>query len=159
MGEGQRGIMSKNNGTDSLKQSVQQKRVNLAEWRASRIHDLELPSGLTIKLRDVTMTDLMLTGKLPDAMMDLAQDASSGGKESIDLKAMAKSGAEFKQMLDALIRLCVVEPALADVGDDEHLCLADFNGDDKMAIFNFVNRGVETLHSFREGEAEPVAVV
>ena len=152
--------MPKQNGNlASLGQAELARKKNLAEWRASRIHDLELPSGLTIKLRDVTMTDLMLTGKLPDAMLEIAQETASGGKESVDLKAMAKSGAEFKTMLDTLIKLCVVEPVIADVGDDEHVCIDDFNGDDKMAIFNFVNRGAEPLRSFREGEAEPVAVV
>ena len=155
--------MPKNNGSNQnlarLEQSERAGKKNLAEWRASRVHDLTLPSGLTIKLRDVTMTDLMLTGKLPDAMLEIAQESASGGKESIDLKAMAKSGADFKVMLDTLIRLCVVEPAIADLGDDEHLGIDEINGDDKMAIFNFVNRGAETLRPFREGEAETVAVV
>jgi hypothetical protein len=142
-----------------LKQAQAARRENLAQFRAKQIQELPLPSGTVVFLKDVTMTDLMLTGKLPDIMLDMAQETASEGKSNIDLKNISKNGAEFKGLLDMLVRLCVVEPPIADVGDDEHLGIDEMNGDDKMAIFNFVNREVEQIKSFREGEDEPVAVV
>jgi hypothetical protein len=142
----------------NLKTSVDAKRVNLAEWRASRLHEMDLPSGLHVTVRDVTMTDLLLTGKLPASFVDLAQEAATKGS-SMDLKQLAESGAEFRVMLDALAEIALVEPQIGPAADDSHITLAELPNDDKMAIFNFVNREVTALQSFREGQSEPVAVV
>lgn len=67
-----------------LEQSQRAKRRSLAEWRASRLHELDLPSGLSVTVRDVTMTDLLLTGKLPPSFVDLAGNAASG-EQALDL--------------------------------------------------------------------------
>lgn len=142
---------------NSLKQSNDAKRVNLAEWRASRLHEETLPSGLAVTLRDVTMTDLMLTGKLPDAFLDMAQDAARQDAGSFDVKAIAKNAAEFRAMLDALVELALVSPKIGAAADDEHITLDELPNDDKMHIFNFLNREVTALQSFREGENESVA--
>ena len=141
-----------------LKQAQAARRETLAQFRANQIKELPLPSGTVVFVKDVTMTDLMLTGKLPDVMLDIAQEAAKDGT-GMDLKAIAKNGAEFKLMLDTLTRLCVVEPPIVDVGDEEHLGIHEISSDDKMAIFNWVNREVEQLKPFRQGEAEPVAAV
>ena len=142
-----------------LKQAQQMRRATLAQFRANQIKELPLPSGTVVFVKDVTMTDLMLTGKLPDAMLDMAQDTANDGKSNVDLKKVSQNGLEFKVLLDTLTRLCVVEPPIADVGDDEHLGIDELTADDKMAMFNWVNREVEQLKPFREGEAEPVAAL
>jgi hypothetical protein len=142
----------------NLKKSEQAKRVTLAEWRASRLHEMDLPSGLHVTVRDVTMTDLLLTGKLPPAFVDIAQDAATKG-DSLDLKEFAEKGAEFRVMLDALVEIALVQPLIGASADETHITLEELPNDDKMAIFNFVNREVTALQSFREGEDKPVAVV
>jgi hypothetical protein len=141
-----------------LKQSQDAKRLNLAEWRASRLHEMDLPSGLHVTVRDVTMTDLMLTGKLPASFVDLAQDAAAKGN-SMDLRKLAENGAEFRSMLDALVEIALVTPLIGTVADDSHITLDELPNDDKMDIFNFVNREVTALQSFREGQDEPVALI
>ena len=151
--------MSKDNGTNSLKQSEQAKRKNLAEWRASRVHERTLPSGLQVKLRDVTMTDLMFTGKLPDAIIKMANDGANDGTQEFDLAELAKNTSDFNQMLNTLVELCLVEPKIGNAADDDHILLAEMPADDKMDIFTFVNRGAEQLHSFREGQNKPMAAV
>ncbi|HZM23779.1 MAG TPA: hypothetical protein VFC02_18660 [Anaerolineales bacterium] len=143
--------MSKKNGTDSLMQSEAAKLNNLAQWRGNRIHEHDLPSGLHVKIRDVTMTDLMLTGKLPAVIVDIAMETAKNGAQEIDLKAIAKSAEEFSQMLNTLIEICLVEPRIGSVADDEHITLAELPGDDKMEIFNFINREAQAVRSFREG--------
>lgn len=148
-----------NNPFERMDQSNQAKRMNLAAWRARRLHEVDLPSGLSVTLRDVSMTDLLFTGKLPPTMLDFAQQAGSEGAASVDLKELARNGAEFATLMDEVCRLCMVEPQIAAVADDEHITLAEMSGDDKMFIFNWANREVEQVRSFREGEAEPVAVV
>lgn len=143
----------------SLKTSENAKRLNLAEWRASRLHELVLPSGLAVTVRDVTMTDLLLTGKLPASFVDLADASAKSGSSGLDLKMLAEKGAEFKVMLDELVSIALVAPEIGSVSDDAHVTLAEIPNDDKMAIFNFVNREVTALQSFREGQDEPVAAV
>jgi len=154
--------MSKNNGNSkmsSLKQAEQAKRVNLAAWRASRLKDLELPSGLLVKLRDVTMTDLMLTGKLPDSIMSLITETAKAGELEFDLEMITKNTREWNEMLITLLELSMVEPQIGDVADDEHILLTEIPGDDKLFIFNYLNRGAEALQPFREGEEQPVEAV
>lgn len=131
----------------------------LADWRASRLHEETLPSGLVVTLRDVTMTDLMLTGKLPPAFVDMAEQTAKDGAGSVDLKNLMKNAADFTLMLNALVTIALVEPKIGDVADDEHITLAELPNDDKMHIFNWANREVAQITSFREGENKPVAVV
>lgn len=144
---------------NNLKQSQAAKRTNLAEWRASRLQEISLPSGLTVKVRDASMTDLMFTGRLPESMLDMAQASADQGKKDIDLKSLAKNGQDFKLLVNELVMLCIVDPPIAEKADDEHLGLDELNGDDKMFVFNWANREVEQLRPFREGEGEPVTVV
>lgn len=142
---------------NKLKQSQQSRREMLAQFRAGRLHELKLPSGLSVWVKDITMMDLMLTGQLPPSVLDFADEAQKKGQVDVDLKKLVKSGAEFKAMLDTVVKTCVVEPPIAEQGDDDHLGLDEINGDDKMAVFNWVNREVTELRPFREGEAERLA--
>ena len=124
----------------------------LADWRASRVHEMTLPSGLDVKLRDVTMTDLLFTGKLPPAFADMAEKAAKeneGG--AMDLKEMFKNAADFAVMLNALVSIALVEPKIGEFADDETITLGELPNDDKMFIFNWANREVSQLTSFREG--------
>lgn len=143
----------------SIQQSNNAKRKNLAEWRASRLHEMDLPSGLPVTVRDVTMTDLMMTGRLPDSFLEMAQEAAKNNAADFDLKTLTKNAADFRAMLDALVELALVSPKVGSVSDDEHITLDELPNDDKMAIFNHLNREVTALHSFREGEDKPVAAV
>lgn len=123
---------------------------SLADWRASRVHEDVLPSGLAVKLRDVTMTDLLFTGKLPPAFAEMAEKAGRDGGE-VDLKELFKNAAEFAQMLNALVSIALVEPQIGETADDGHITLEELPNDDKMHIFNWANREVSQLKSFREG--------
>jgi len=144
---------------ERLKQSQLARRENLAQWRATRLHELLLPSGMTVWVKDVSMMDLMLTGKLPENLIDFADEAGKQGKAEINLKDVVKSGTDFNVMLNTVVLSCIVEPPVAEKGDDDHLGLDEINGDDKMAIFNWANREVGQIRPFREGEVEPLAAV
>lgn len=148
-----------NDQLDRLKQAQKARREMLAQFRANQVKELKLPSGTVVFVRDVTMTDLMFSGKLPDALIDLLSEASASGKDEVDIKQIARNGQEFKILMDALVRASVVEPPIADIGDDDHLGIDEITGDDKMAIFNWSNREAEKLKPFREGESEPLEVV
>lgn len=147
--------------TDGFERSQAAKRMNLAEWRASRLHEMDLPSGLHVTVRDVDMTDLLLTGLLPGSVMEEAQKAASitdkVDLENMALKLMQENGPEFKKMLDAITTAALIDPIIGDKADDTHITLGELTIDDKTAIMDYVNREVEQIKSFREGQTEPVA--
>jgi hypothetical protein len=105
------------------------------------------------------MMDLVLTGKLPEGIMDFVEKSTEDGKNEIDLKEVAKAGPGMGEMMNILAMLCIVEPPVAEIGDEEHLGLNEITGDDKMFIMNWANREVKEIRPFREGEMESVATV
>lgn len=140
---------------DSLNQSNAAKRANLAKWRANRIHEMTLPSGLVVQVADVTMTDLLFTGKLPPALTDIAEKYARDGAQEIDLKNIFQNAPDFIQLMDSLVMICVKEPPIAEHGDEDHLGIDELPGDDKMAIFNFVNHESAEVKPF-PNEGKPV---
>ena len=154
-----------NKNLKSIDESQTEKRANLAKWRASRLHKLTLPSGLTVQVVDVTMTDLAMTGKLPPALATMAKQAARNGAQEFDLaKAvddldfdeLFKNGPEFMQLMNQMAMMAVKDPPIAEHGDDDHLGLDDLSGDDKLAIFNWINRESAAVQPFRD-ETKPVS--
>lgn len=145
---------------DELKRLDQReaaRRRNLDEWRKSRLHELRLPSGLEVVVRDVSMTDLMFSGELPAGILAIAEEAGKEGAESIDLQKVARNAADFDKMLNTLVKMALVEPQIGAEADATHILLGELGADDKMAVYNFVNREVTALSSFREEAEQPVA--
>lgn len=150
--------MAKNNGTDSLNQSVQAKRVSLAEWRAKRLHEETLPSGLPVVLRDVDLASIFVDGNIPNTMIDLITSPEVEGlsNEEVGKKFLTEDSTNFNTLLKTLTTAAMVEPAIADHADETHIEYSELSFDDKMFIFNFVNRDANTVRPFREGTVEPV---
>lgn len=139
---------------DTLNQSVQARRETLAQWRASRVHDLSLPSGLTVTVRDASVMDLIIDGKLPQTLLSMIVDETKD-QAQVDLSMFSGSN-DYGALINGMVRICVVDPPVADVADDTHLGIDELPGEDKLAIFNHANREVEQVKSFR---AEPAAVI
>lgn len=151
-------MSKKNRNLQVLEQSQTAKRANLAEWRSARTHELELPSGLTATVRDVDITDLALTGRIPNSLMDVfvsaAEQTSEADAEKMAGDAIAKNAADFGRMLDAVTRAAFVSPRIGDVADDETVTVDEIPMGDKLFLFNHLNREVARVRSFREGERE-----
>jgi hypothetical protein len=126
----------------SVEQSKTARRENLAKWRANRKHELTLPSGLIVEVRDATMTDLVLAGTLPPALLAEVEKGASGGQA--DLSRLAGTP-DFGKLVNELVKVCVVDPPIADQTDDEHIGLDELTGDDRMAIFTWANREVAAM--------------
>jgi hypothetical protein len=153
--------MPKNDkGLSSFNQSVQAKRLTLAEWRAQRLHELDLPSGLQVKVRDVDMTDLVLTGAIPNTLIDLLgnEETQKLSEAEVGKKMLGENKADFGVFINVIVKAALVEPAIGDVPDETHIMLDELGFADKMAIFNFVNRDANAVRPFREGFTEPAAV-
>jgi len=138
----------------ALEQSKQAKREQLAAWRASRTQELSLPSGLTVSVRDASIMDLVINGNIPETLMGSIMNQVGNG-EQVDL-SMFSSDNEFGKLINEMVKICVVDPPIADVADEDHLALSELSGDDKMAIFNHANREVEQVKTFRSEQNELV---
>lgn len=155
-------MRGKKGNLQSMKQSQQAKRTNLAEWRAARLHELDLPSGLHVTIRDADMTDLMLSGKLPPVIIEIAKQAADEGKQELDLQKIGeemieKNSQDFLQMLDTIARAVLIEPQIGEIADDTQITLSELPMTDKIAIMEFVNRGAKQLHPFRGQSDESMA--
>jgi hypothetical protein len=139
---------------DALQQSIQARREMLAEWRAKRLHELALPSGLVVTVRDASVMDLIINGNVPQTLLSLIMSESEG-KEKIDL-TMFSGNNEYGALIDGMVKICLVDPPVAEVADETHLGIGELPGEDKMAIFNHANREVEQVKTFRAEPAEPV---
>ena len=150
--------MSKNNGNDVKQNAIIQatlaRRKNLAEWRENQRVEKVLPSGLFVVLRNVTMTDLLLTGKLPPSIADFFNSVNTQGNE-VDLKELFKNAEDFQALLNVLVTIAMVEPQIGDVSDEDHITLAEIPNNDKMEIFNWVNRAETQLKPFRDESDQP----
>jgi hypothetical protein len=147
--------MNKPEQVISLQQSQAEKRANLAKWRANRFHEMTLPSGLVVKVMDMTMNDLMFTGKLPPAMTDMIEKSIESGEKEIDLKAITQNMPEFAQIIDSLVMICIKDPPISEHGDEDHIGVDELPGGDKMAIFNFINHETAEVKPFHD-EGKPV---
>jgi len=162
-----------------LNQSQAAKRANLAQWRASRTHAIEdLPSGLPIVVKDVSLQDLVMMEdvEIPNTLLDMMFDndekqamfADDAQSDSQVILEMMRNKTEFNQLLNEMVRACLVSPPLGDKPDDEHITgdkpddehitLAELSFNDKMHIFNFLNREAQGMRPFPDdADAETAA--
>lgn len=140
---------------ERLKQAQNARRAMLAEWRSQQLHEKTLPSGLVVFLRDVTVTDLALTGKLPPSIMELAEKEQEKGKQELDLKQLMDNVPDINSLLDLLPTLAIVEPPIAEIADDDHIGVSEISKNDKMFLLEWVFRETEVVKPFRD-EGKPV---
>ena len=100
-----------------------------------------------IKVRKLSVVGLMSTGKIPNSLMQVVKDAFAGIKSSSqksddDIQYLDKAG-EISKLLDIVCREAMIEPAFDDIGDV-------MNDAQKLAVFQFVQGGVEQVKSFPE---------
>lgn len=123
--------------------------MNLAEWRKRREQgeDAQLPSGLHVQVRRVSMLDLAEQGKIPatlkpkiDALMRTGQTPA----------VTVDQFAEFSELINLVCRACLAGPEGLDVHELPYI--------DRLAIFNWANEMTGVLQPFRREEAESVGV-
>jgi hypothetical protein len=151
-------IMAKDNGNlQSLKQSQRAKRSSVAEWRASRLHEETLPSGLPVVLRDVDLASIFVDGDIPNTMIDLITSPELEGmsNEEVGKKFISEDSSNFNTLLKALAKAALAEPQIGETADNTHILYSELSFEDKMFIFNFTNRDANAVRPFREGTAEP----
>lgn len=141
---------------ERMEQAKRARTETLAQYRAGQYQEKTLKqSGLTVFVRDASITDLMLLGKLPQTLISAIVDETEGKDESVDLSKFAGSDM-FGALVNGVVRVCVVEPPIDDKPGDDCLGIEEIPGDDRMQIFEWANREVAPVaKKFREKSGKP----
>lgn len=147
--------MTRKNGArdlDQMKQSAQDRTLNLKKWREQRLHQETLPSGLQVVLRDVDLAGVMLEGNIPNTLIDLisSEEFQSLSEEDAGKRVLGGDMQGFNVMLRKLVEAAFVEPIVSDVADDKHILYSELSLEDKLFVFNFLSRDAQKVRSFRD---------
>lgn len=120
---------------------------------------LELPSGLFIKVRRVTLQALLSRGKVPNSLLTIVRKAVDDG-ETPDENSFAKDLdisqlTEMMELVDVVTCDAARDPLVFPIPEDDQrdenfLYVDELDNDDKMHIFRWAVQGVSDLESFRE---------
>ncbi len=125
----------------------------LRAWREKRRmgERYELPSGLVVQVRRVSLLDLAERGQIPAPLVGMVNKLLSPTSEALTVK----NAPEFAEAINLVVKASVVDPPVADVPDDEHLGVTELPIGDRLALFNWANSSAERLRPFRGGTGEP----
>lgn len=120
--------------------------MNLQEWRRlqNEGEDADLPSGLTIKIKRVSMMDLAESGKIPQTIQPQFEKLMAMGNkvaEQMDLKTFT----QFAGLITAVCDACIVDP--------DGLEAKELPYTDRLALFTWANEVNEELNFFRPEQA------
>lgn len=123
--------------------------MNLEEWRKRQQQGegAELPSGLIVQLKRVSMLDLAEKGKIP-ATLKPKIDALMKTGENITITV--DQFVEFVELINLVCEACIVGPT--------GLQVTELPSQDRMAIFEWANEMAGGLQPFRREEAKPVGI-
>ena len=94
------------------------------------------------RLRRPSMLGLVKSGKIPNALLSTANNLFANG--TVDTDDEAALGNLFK-VLDAVCEACFVEPSYVEMKEAG----IELTDDQLMFVFNYTQRGVAALSSFR----------
>ena len=100
-----------------------------------------LPSGLEVTARRVELIDLIAEGEIPETLDALVKRATTEGFGVKDV-------AEFMPLVNVVVRICLLKPAVGDTEDDDHVLLKEIPVTDRMFLFQWANGAATTLAPF-----------
>lgn len=120
--------------------------MNLQEWRKQRKEGekFTLPSGLEVSLRKCDLLDLAEQGQIPTPLTGLVSKMLG---ETTEIKA--DNAGEMMGVINMVVKACLVDPAVADEADDDHITIDELTTKDRLAIYNWANLGASSLVPFR----------
>jgi hypothetical protein len=130
----------------------------------------ELPSGLHMELRRVSLQGLMRSGEMPNNLMVIAQRAMSMGEDLTDeeIAELAQDPdklAEITLLMDVVVVDSAVNPPVHATPrdgverDSKLLYVDELMDDDKSFIMGFALGGTDDLEQFRSATTTSVAPV
>ncbi len=128
--------------------------MSVGAWRASRVNALTLPSGLTVTVRRLEMSDLLLLGHVPMPLLTVLDElaAQPSAREMI---TYAQTHPEFMDLMTRITRAVVVAPRIVDgeasPADADSIRMDEIPPTDRLAIYNAAQGGVAPLLPFLAG--------
>jgi hypothetical protein len=139
------------------------------EWKKKAAGELiDLPSGLTMRVRKIGIQALMKTGIMPNSLMGIVQSSLDKGKGRpgmdeaavMELIGDEKKVREIGEFMDKMVIAVAMEPkihpmpAVVDgveaARDDDLVYVDEVAEEDKMFLFQVVTGGTTDVESFRE---------
>jgi len=127
--------------------------MDLKAWREQRAmgEAFTLPSGLDVKLKRVTLLDLVTQGKIPTTLSAQANEVHTSGK--LPLSRFS----EFEPLINIVVAACIVEPTVElERTHSDRLFVSDLPIDDRLAIFTWAGSEAAPLRKFRGESRESV---
>lgn len=158
--------------TASTRKTAAKKPTTPRAWKQAQSEPIELPSGNYMRVRRMSMSTLISTGKLPNSLLGIVQSAVSKGTgmagvedKMADIMGDQKSLDEMARFMDDLLVMVAVEPKVYRVPDeetdrdDDTLYVDEVDQEDKSFIFQVVTGGTTDLEKFREAAEANVATL
>ena len=124
--------------------------MKLNEWRErwEKGEEFELPSGLVVRLRRVSLFDLMEQGEIPAPLVGLLDELVSQDRPTISVEEFVR----YADVVNQVVKAAVVEPPIGDEPSEGVLGVSELPMMDRIAIFNWANSAVRRLRPFRPEE-------
>lgn len=123
--------------------------TSAANWK--RDFEMTLPSGNVIRLKRVSLVDLLVQGAIPDTLSARAVEMAHAQPRKLTTEELS----EYEGVVNLVVKAAAVEPRVADRAGDDTLALADLDFVDRVQIFNWANGGVHNLRPFRGDTGGP----
>lgn len=120
--------------------------MNLLEWRAQQAQGeaFVLPSGLVVRLRRVSLLDLMIQGQVPAPLVGMVETITA----QASTRLTADQYAQFAEAINLVLRAAMIDPPVADEPGDGALGVNELAMADKLTVFNWVHEPAEGLRPF-----------
>lgn len=154
------------------------KTTSASEWKAKGLRkgkEMVLPSGFTCIAGRVNLMVFMKTGKIPNSlrgMIDQAMEGKEVSQEDILDKLLSgdektlKTFEDMMKMADAVVVDCMIEPKVLPAPENEEpmskenpkgrsdtlLHVDEMDEEDRMFVFNYAVGGTRDLETFRAGQ-------
>lgn len=132
---------------------------------------LELPSGNSIKVRGVDLVSLVVSGKIPNALLATVQghlegvdpDATVSEATKMAEKMSPEELSEVFSVMDTLVIAMAMEPKVYPIPegerDEDLLYIDELDGEDKLFMFNWSQEGLKNLKRFPGGSEASLAAL
>lgn len=125
--------------------------MDLQAWREKKDEGSKflLPSGLTIRLRRVTIMGLIEAGGIPTPLMSVVNQLL---EERV--KLTAENVTSYMDAVNLVVKAAVIEPRIQDEPGEDALGIRELSTTDRITIYNWATTEVDALIPFREGSGE-----
>jgi len=121
--------------------------MDLQAWRQKQQEgeEVELPSGLVVRIVRVGMIDLATRGDVPAPLVTAINQVMAKGIADLTVE----NATEHEGPINLVVKAAVVNPPVKDKPDEHSLGVHELPMVDRLAIFRYCNRYGEQLRPFR----------